>query len=253
MMRVHTKLVYEWRDEELVLVEEQGFDYPDDAPVDLACGPSSSEENLQRAESGFMSQYANAFTQRYGQQTSLLNSINASLNPTVAKGPEQTGFSPEELASYNTQALNTTGANYSNAQRALNTTEASRGDSTVESGVQQQANEALASAAAGQTSNEELGITEANYAQGRQNYNNAVGEEESLAQIENPQSFGSLTQTAQGQSFNQADTIAQQQAQEEQAIAGGITSLAGVALTGGASALAGGGLSGAMKAMGGSL
>ena len=38
-----------------------------------------------------------------------------------------------------------------------------------------------ASAAEGQLSNEELGITEANYATGRSNFNNAVGAEEGVA------------------------------------------------------------------------
>ncbi|HXC43868.1 MAG TPA: hypothetical protein VNY51_10160, partial [Candidatus Dormibacteraeota bacterium] len=135
-----------------------------------------------------MQQYSNAFNQRYASQTSLLNNINGVLNPVLQKGPEQTGFSPTELAAYNTQALDTTGANYANAERALGSQEAGKGDSTVESGVENQAKEALASASAGQTSNEELGITEANYAQGRQNFNNAVSGEQSLAQIENPQS-----------------------------------------------------------------
>jgi hypothetical protein len=192
------------------------------------CGPSSQEEALQSEETSLMKQYSSAFNQRYAGQTALLNNINSSISPTLAKGPEQTGFSPQELAAYDTQALDTTGANYANAQRALNTTEASRGDSTVESGVQQQIAGANASMAAGQTSAEELGITEADYSQGRANFGQALQGEQNVAQIENPQSFGNLTQTAEGQSFGQANTIDQQQNQEQMAIAGGITSLAGM-------------------------
>jgi hypothetical protein len=201
------------------------------------CGPSASQENLANAEEGFMSQYSQAFNQRFAGQTSILNNINATLQPTLAKGPEQTGFSPEELAAYNTQALDTTGANYANAERAVGTAVAGQGDSAVESGVQQAEKAQVATAAAGQTSNEELGITEANYAQGRQNFNNAVAGEENVAQQESPSSFGSLTQTAEGQGFNQQTQINQEESQEQAAIAGGVMSLAGGVMSGGLTSL----------------
>jgi hypothetical protein len=191
------------------------------------CGPSQQEYNAQEQESSFMQDYADAFNTRQASQTSLLNTINNTLNPILQAGPNQQGFSAPELASYDTEALDTTGANYANAERALQTNQSAAGDSTVESGVQQQQKGALASEAAGTTSNEELGITEANYAQGRRNFENAVQGEDTVAQLENPTAYGNLTQTANSTDFNESSQINQQANQEEADIAGGLTSLAG--------------------------
>jgi len=205
------------------------------------CGPSQQEYSTQEQESGFMQNYANAFNQRQAGQTQLLNSINATLQPTLQAGPNQQGFSAPELASYDTQALDTTGKNYANAERALQNNQSAAGDSTVESGVQQQQKSALASEASGTTSNEELGINEANYAQGRQNYENAVQGEGTVAQLENPTAYGNLTQTANSTGFNEASQINQQSNQMGADIAGGLTSLAGEALGGGMFHFGGGG------------
>ena len=204
------------------------------------CGPSQQEYSTEEQESSFMQDYADAFNQRQAGQTQLLNSINATLQPTLQAGPNQQGFSAPELSAYDTQALDTTGANYANAERALQTNQSAAGDSTVESGVQQQQKGALASEAAGTTSNEELGITEANYAQGRQNYENAVQGEDTVAQLENPTAYGNLTNTANSTEFNEASQINQQSNQEEADIAGGLVSLGGDVLTGGASGILGG-------------
>jgi len=196
------------------------------------CGPSQQETSLQGMESGFMQQYSGAFNTNFANQQNVLGQINSQLSPILAKGINQTGFSSPELAAYNTQAINTTGAGYKNAAVAVGNQTAGMGDSTLESGVQQQLKAGLASGASGQLSGEQLGITQANYAQGRQNYQTALGGMQSLAQAYSPQSYAGLTQQAEGQSFGQANQIAQQQAQEEQAIAGGVTSLAGAAAGG---------------------
>ena len=195
-------------------------------PVSGGCGPSSAEKNLQREETAMMQQYSIIFNQQFAKQDQVLSQINQQLSPILAKGINQTGFSAGELAALNTQAIDTTGAGYKNAAVALGNQTAGMGTSTLESGVQQQLKAGLASTASGELSAEELGITQANYAQGRQNYLTALGGEQQLAQAYNPQSYAGLSQQAEGQSFSQADTIAQQQAQEEQAIAGGVASLA---------------------------
>jgi hypothetical protein len=196
------------------------------------CGPTSAETGLQGQETSFMGQYSSAFNQNFAQQQQVLGAINAQLSPILAKGINQTGFSAPEEAAFNTQAINTTGAGVKNAEVALGNQTAAVGNSTIESGVQQQLKAGLASNAENQLSNEQLGITAANYAQGRQNYLTALGGMQGLATAYNPTPYGQLTQTAEGQSFQQASTIEQQQAQEDQAIAGGITSAATAAVGG---------------------
>jgi hypothetical protein len=205
------------------------------------CGPSQSEYGLQEQETGFMNQYQSNYQQRYAGQTGILNNLNNIFSSTIAKGPGQTGFAPAQLAGLNTQAINSTGAANANAQQALGNSIAGQGNSTVQSGVQQALKAGLASQSAGQLASTQQGITQANYAQGTANYNQALAGEGQVAQMENPTAYAGLTQTAQGQAFGQANTINQQNQQMDQEIAGGLTSLGGMALSGGMSGMFGGG------------
>jgi len=68
------------------------------------CGPSSDEKALEGQEMNFQAVYAGAFQQQYAQQEATLSNINAQINPILSKGINQTGFSAEQLATYNTQA-----------------------------------------------------------------------------------------------------------------------------------------------------
>ena len=189
----------------------------------------------------------------FAEQQSVLANLNQTLGPILAGGPNQTGFSGPELAALNTQAIDTTGGNYANAERAIATQTAGRNDSgnLPESGVDQTLKEQLASTAAGQLSQEQLGITESNYATGRSNFQQAVGGEEALAGQYNPVSTGQLANTSNQNAFGEASAINQQEDQEQADIAGGITSLATAGISGGAS-LAGafGGLGNATQASG---
>lgn len=209
------------------------------------CGPSSQEKAAQAQQAqtaalqqDYMKQYMAIFQQQFAKQDVVLKDINSQLQPILDKGINQQGFSKEEVSALNSQALNTTGANYANAARALGTAQAAGSTSTIESGVQQQQRAALASSAAAQTGSEELGITEANYAQGRQNYLTALSGEQSLAAAYNPQSYGGLNVSA-GQSatagnqaaFNEAHTINQESNQWEADIMGGV--MAGVGMVSG--------------------
>lgn len=164
----------------------------------------------------------------------MLNHLNATLNPIVEAGPNQTGFSAPEEAALNTQAIDSTAGNYANAERKIQTDTAGRNDSgnLPQSGVDQTLEAGVASSAAQQLSNEELGITESNYATGRSNFNNAVGEEEGVSGQFNPVPYAGAANTANSTAFSEADTIQQQQNQEESDIAGGVSSLATGAIGG---------------------
>jgi hypothetical protein len=178
-----------------------------------------------------------------------MKNLNNIFTPIAEAGPSQTGFSGGELAALNTQALDTTGANYANAARSLGGQLAGRSTAAGETGPTMALKGQLASSAAGQLSGEQLGITQADYAQGNQNYQQATG---GLAALNNSYQTGSAGESgtsANKSAFGEADEIAQQQAQEDQAIAGGITSVGMDALTFGAGAAGGGGFSGGMAAL----
>lgn len=214
------------------------------------CGPSKTEEGLQGSEESFMNTLQQNYAQNFSEQQGVLANLNQTLSPIVAAGPDQTGYSPQELAALNTQAIDTTGANYANAQKALNTANAGRDQGTSgESGVSQQLNEALASQESGQLSNEQLGITESNYATGRSNFQNAVGAEEGVASQFNPVATGGLANNANTTAFGEANTINQQEIAEQNEIASGVSSLALAGATFGAGASGGGGFSGGINAL----
>jgi hypothetical protein len=169
--------------------------------------------------------------------------LNNLFTPIAEAGPNQQGFSGPELAALNTQVGEGVGQNYAKASQALNTQLSAQGGGNeyLPSGASAALKSNLASAAANQQSQEQLGVTEANYAQGRQNWQQATGGLNALAQEYNPTAIAGATNTASQNAFGQASQIQQMKNQEESEIAGGIMSLGTGFLTGGLSNLASGG------------
>jgi hypothetical protein len=207
------------------------------------CGPTSAQQRLEGSEQQFASILQNNYAQNFAQQQDILKHLNGVLSPILQAGPNQTGFSPAERAALNTQAIDTTGAASANAQRAIANETAGRNDSgnLGEAGNVAALRAGAASSSAGQLASEQLGITEADYATGRANFNNAVGAEEGVSGQFNPVATGGLATSANSMAFGEATQIAQEQAQEQQDIAGGITSLASGGLSAFLDSGAGGG------------
>lgn len=200
-------------------------------PLAFGCGPSGAEKQAQSQEASFTNTLMANYQTNFANNASILAHLNSTLSPIVAAGPSQTGFSPSERAAMETRALNTTGGNYASAARALGGELAGRSSGNLpESGVDKQLKEQLASSAAGELSQEQLGITSADYATGRSNFRDALSAEEGVAAGYSPTALAGEATKANQASFGEADTIAQQQSQEESDIAGGVTSLAGAGL-----------------------
>jgi hypothetical protein len=199
------------------------------------CGPSASEKNIAASQAAFATQVQQNYGKLFGQQQGVNQNLSNIFTPIAQAGPSQTGMSAQQLAAENTRALDTTGANYANAARALNGQIAGHAsDSGLTSGPQQQLQANLASTAAGQLSDEQLGITQRNYDLGRADWGQATAGLQALSGDYSPNSAGSLSNTASGQAFGDASTIQQQQSQADQAIAGGITGIATSFIPGGA-------------------
>ena len=201
------------------------------------CGPSRAEQQLQGQQQQFSETLMGNYATNFAQQQAVLAHLNSVLSPVVQAGPNQTGFSPSERAALNTEAIDTTGAAAANAERAIGTETAGRNDSgnLPESGVDQTLKAGVASAEAGKLASEQLGITEADYATGRQNFEGAVAGEEALAGQYNPVPTGGLASSTNLGAFKEASQITQENNQVAADIGGGLTSLAG-----GAASLAGG-------------
>ena len=204
----------------------------------LGCGPSNAEKNLQSSSSNFATQLQSNYSQLFGQQQGVMSAINKSISPTLAAGPSQNGFSPQENANLTTQAINSSGAASRAAQQSIanyGAGQGSGGSSGLTSGITKQLQASAASQAAGNLTNQTTQIGLANEAQGNANYRTALGASEALAQGYSPNASASGAIGENQASFQQADTIQQQQQQEAQAIAGAVGSIGMAAFTGGAS------------------
>jgi hypothetical protein len=210
------------------------------------CGPSSQENAIANSNQSFANLLQGNYNTLFGQQQGVLNSINRSLSPILAAGPNQHGFSGDTLAALQTQAINNAGATNRNAQQAARTYgagEGGGGTSGLTSGITKQIEAGIASQSAGQEASQLNQITQADFAQGNQNYWRAQGGMDQLAAGYSPNAASSGAISEGGQAFGEANQINQEKNQKWQAIAGGISSLAGGALsfaTGGLSNLGAG-------------
>lgn len=218
------------------------------------CGPSSQQQMLAGQSQSMASEFQANFRKQFENQSSILASLNNALSPMVAAGPNQHGFSPDELAALNTKIINTGGAAARNAAQATGTALAGRGgggDSGLESGVDQQIKATIASKAAGDIANAQNNVQLQDFETGRQNFFNAVSGQKALAGLYDPTAYGSLGLKGNETAFGEATKVQDMKNQKEAAIAGGITSLATGALTFGMGAVQGGGLLGGFQALAG--
>lgn len=204
------------------------------------CGPSSQAGPLAAQQQSLATTLAGNYNQYFANQSSVLGNLNNMLTPIAQAGPDQQGYGAHELAALNTAAGEGVGASYSKASQALNNTLAARGggNEVLPTGARAALQGSLASSAANEMSRDQLGITQANYGQGRKNWESATAGLHQLAQEYSPNAAASGAQSGFESSFGMYDKIQQEKNQKEAAIAGGITSLATGALTFGMGGLA---------------
>lgn len=190
------------------------------------CGPSSEEKSIQASTQNFGSQMQQNYGTLFSQQQDVLKSINRSLNPTVAAGPSQRGFSSAEKSALQTAAINNAGAANTAAQQAARTYgagEGSGGGSGITSGITKQIEGAIASQSAGQEDAQLNQIEQADWNQGNQNYWRAQGAMSGLASLENPNATAGTALGADQAAFQQASQINTENNALGQDIAGFVT------------------------------
>lgn len=194
------------------------------------CGPSSEEKSLQRSSASFSDVLQQNYSTLFANQATVLSALRASLSPTLAAGPNQRGFSGEERAALDTQAINQSAAATRSAEQAARTFGAGQGGggtSGVTSGIDKQIQAAIASQGAEALGSEENKIEQADFSVGRENYWRAQGGMDQLAAGYSPNAASSGAISSNKESFGQANEINKESMQETQMIAGGLTSLAG--------------------------
>jgi hypothetical protein len=194
-------------------------------------GPTGTQQQLQTEEANFYATQIDAYNKAYANFSDISGRLNAQFAPIIAKGPNQFGFSDAELATLNSQAIEGTANEYNKAQKALNENEAALGggnsNENITSGGAASLREELAATGAGVQSHELQGIQQAGYAQGYQEYQNAVNGEEAVAAGWNPNSFSSSANGAAGTANNEANAIAAEQSSVWGSVLGALGGIGG--------------------------
>lgn len=210
-MRVHTRIEWQWSDvtQSYAQFSEEGFDYPENGQVDLCKGADSSQTGLNDQQKQFYSTLQNDYGTQFQNQSNILSSLNNALSPIVAAGPNQFGYSKGQTNALNSTAIQGTAQAYNNAQRALQNQQAAQGGGNMQlpSGVAAQNNAFLASQGANNESNQLLGIQNAGYNQGNQNYNNAISALGGVAQTYNPTGYAGQATGAGSSAADEANAI----------------------------------------------
>jgi hypothetical protein len=191
------------------------------------CGPSTSETRISAQQESLANQLSADFASRFADQSKLLQQLSSSLSPIISAGPNQQGMSAQELATLNTQAINSSGAAARNARQAAGNFSAGQNNTTgLQSGVRQQIEGTIDSSVANNLSNEQLGITKANYDIGRSNYFAGLNALQGVTSQYNPGEFSGQAKSGFDSAFGMADKIQSEKNAEQASIAGGIAGLA---------------------------
>jgi hypothetical protein len=175
------------------------------------CGASSQQTQLEGEQAAFYQTATQQATETFGEDQGLLASVKSVYDPILAAGPNQEGYSPEELEALNAQAVEGTATNYRNASKVLNEQQAAEsGDTPLRTGAQEELQGELLGSAAEQESGQELQIKQSDYAQGNQNFESATNAELAVSGQYNPEAFESGATGAGTAAATTANEIAEE-------------------------------------------
>jgi hypothetical protein len=200
------------------------------------CGATNAQ-NEQEQETTQAYQTATAQAQQvFGASSTAFSDLMKSYQPIVAAGPSQLGFSQQELSSLNSSAITQTGIEAKNEKAALGNSEATAagtgGSGPVgPGGATIGADLGLEENAGNQTASELSQIQQADYATGRQNYQNAVTGLTGASSVFNPATQATSAASGAGEVAGTATQNAAAAAQSPwQLAASALGGVAGAAL-----------------------
>jgi len=247
-MRIANRVEYVWseRQDRYIVVRKKSIIWI--GKIAVCKGASAQQNQLAQSQTDFYNTLSQDYGTQFANQNAILSTLTKSLNPIIAAGPNQFGFSKGETNALNSEAIQGTGQQYNNASQTLRANQAALGggNSMLPSGVASQESQQLATAGANQGASELLGIQNAGWQQGYNMYESAVGQLGGVAGMYNPNGVAGAANgagSAAGSSWNQ---IAQenQAADPWNAILGAVGGAAGSFLGGKAFANMTGGSSG---------
>ncbi len=177
----------------------------------LCKGASAQQTQLADSQQNFYNTLSSNYAQQFQNQNAILGALNKSLSPIIQAGPNQFGFSKAETNNLNSQALQGTGQQYSNAAKSLGEQQAAQGggNSYLPTGAQAQQQAGLAAGAANQASNQLMGVQQAGYQQGYNQYQSAVGQLGGVAGMYNPEGYAGQATGAGSAAASTANQVAQ--------------------------------------------
>ena len=211
-MRISSRREYLWSDrQQRYILVRNISSIIRTGPVALLKGASAQQTQEANSYQQFTQALQSDYGQQFANQSSILSTLQNSLNPIVAAGPNQFGFSQQETNALNSQALQGTGQQYANASKALGAQQAAQGggNSYLPAGAQAAQQASLASASASQASNELLGIQQAGYQQGYNQYQSAIGQLGGVAGMYNPTGYAGSANQGGGVANAEANEVTQ--------------------------------------------
>ena len=193
------------------------------------CGATQQQKDLTDEQQQFYTTLQQQYSTVFAQNQAITGALTAAFTPILQAGPSQTGYSPSEENVLQTQNTENVATNYAQAQKATADILAARGGgntllpSSVDANLlAQNANQAAAQRATGQNT-----ITQANYAQGYQNWQTAANVLGSTAGLLNPTSYSGQATGAGSAASTSAAAIAAAANSPWNAAFGALGSIAG--------------------------
>ena len=216
------------------VLEDIGYDY--NGSIELACGASKEQKDIEQKQAGLMDQLTQQSQQIFGGSSQVFKDLTDSFAPIVAAGPNQRGFSLPEESALKSGAITNTGQAYRNASQAVREANAAvgGGNEYLPGGAEIGRNIAVANKSAAETADALNKIDLANYDTGRQNYFQAAKGLAGAPEVFNPATTAGNAATNSGEAAaNTANQIAQENNSWVSAVVGGLGGIAGSVATGG--------------------
>lgn len=148
-------------------------------PTYTNCDPSKAQKDALSSDQSWQSTLTNSYKTVFGLGTSMYQKLSGGLDSIISKGREAMGYSPQELALKNSEAINSAAASAKSVNRAIGA-KASMSSATpgVESGVVQAERAGADTSIMNNLSNKEADITEQGFQVQREGFDKAVAEKE---------------------------------------------------------------------------
>lgn len=177
------------------------------------CGASSEQYQLQDEQIQFYQQAQQESAATFSEQQGIIKQLEGIYSPILAKGPNQMGYSDQELDTLNAQAVEGTAENYSRAAKAVNEQIAAQGGGNlpgVTTGGQEQLKAEIAASSAAEQSREETGIMQAGYEQGYNEFKQATDALATASGQLSPATYENAATSAGSSASQTANEIAQE-------------------------------------------